>query len=142
MKARDIILIPSVSLCLAACASEAATTTDETMVEAVAEASVIDLTVEQLIALQQEQDVRLIDVRTAEEVAEGAIPGSEHIALDDFDPAALDLSDGREVVLYCRSGRRSGIAGEKLAEFTDEPAKHLGGGIIAWRESAHPVEMP
>jgi len=77
-------------------------------------------------------NVRLIDVRTDVEVAEGAIPGAEHIALDRFDPAKLDLSDGREVVLYCRTGRRSAIAGGK-------PVEHLAGGIIAWDEAQQPI---
>lgn len=93
---------------------------------------VIDLTPEQLAAKLAAGNVRLIDVRTAAEVAEAAIPGAEHIPLDRFDPASLDLSDGREVVLYCRSGRRSAIAGEALAAATGKPVEHLGGGILAW----------
>ncbi len=84
-------------------------------------------------------NVRLIDVRTDVEVAEGAIPGAEHIALDRFDPAKLDLSDGREVVLYCRTGRRSAIAGERLAAATGKPVEHLAGGIIAWDEAQQPI---
>jgi len=84
-------------------------------------------------------NVRLIDVRTDAEVAEGAIPGAEHIALDQFDPAKLDLSDGREVVLYCRTGRRSAIAGERLAAATGKPVEHLAGGIIAWEEAQQPI---
>lgn len=99
------------------------------------ETRVIDLTPQQLREKLASGNIRLIDVRRADEVAEGIIPGAEHIALDQFDPATLDLSDGREVVLYCRSGRRSGIAGEALAAHTGEPAQHLAGGIIAWEAS-------
>ena len=106
------------------------------------EASVVDLSVEELRAKLDAGDIRLIDVRTSEEVAQGIIPGAEHMALDDFDPASLDLGDGREVVLYCRSGRRSGIAGEKLAAHTGKPASHLGGGILAWQEAGETVETP
>lgn len=87
-------------------------------------------------------NVRLIDVRTDAEVAEGMIPGAEHIALDRFDPAKLDLSDGREVVLYCRSGRRSAIAGEKLAAVTGAPVEHLEGGMLAWEAAGQPVDKP
>ncbi|WP_379922554.1 rhodanese-like domain-containing protein [Erythrobacter sp. R86502] len=86
--------------------------------------------------------VRLIDLRTDAEIAEGIITGAEHIPLDQFDPASLDLSDGREVVLYCRSGRRSTIAGERLAQVTGAPAVHLGGGIIAWQAANRPIETP
>lgn len=96
---------------------------------------VIDLSAEDLRNSLAKGNLRLIDVRTTEELAEGMIPGAEHIALDDFDPAELDVGDGREVILYCRSGRRSGIAAERLAQHTGKAARHLAGGIIAWREA-------
>jgi rhodanese-related sulfurtransferase len=99
----------------------------------------VTLTPEELAARIKNGDVRLIDVRTDAEVADGMIPGAEHIPLDRFDPAALDLSDGREVVLYCRSGRRSAIAGEKLATATGEPVTHLDGGMLAWEAAGQPV---
>ena len=104
-----------------------------------AQVSVIDLTVEDLQAKMAAGNLRLIDVRRDDEVAQGMIPGAEHIALDAFDPAALDLSDGREVVLYCRSGRRSGIAAERLAAHTGEAAQHLAGGYLAWVEASEPA---
>lgn len=102
----------------------------------------VDLTPEELAAKLEAGNVRLIDVRTAAEVAEGTIPGAEHIPLDQFDPDSLDFSDGREVVLYCRSGRRSALAAEKLAEATGKPAEHLAGGILAWEAAAQPVTPP
>lgn len=103
-------------------------------------AGMIDLTPQELAARLAGGNVRLIDVRTDAEVAEGMIPGAEHIALDRFDPAKLDLSDGREVVLYCRSGRRSTLAGEKLAAATGKPVEHLAGGILAWEAAGEPVK--
>lgn len=108
--------------------------------EAPASLPMIDLTPEQLAARLAAGDVRLIDVRTDEEVAEGMIPGAEHIPLDRFDPAKLGPSDGREVVLYCRSGRRSTMAGAKLSAATGEPVEHLAGGILAWEEAGQPLE--
>ena len=96
---------------------------------------VIDLSVAELRTRLERGNVRLIDVRTDEEVAKGMISGAEHIALDRFDPATLDLSDGREVILYCRSGRRSAIAAERLAAQTGKPSVHLAGGILAWRSA-------
>lgn len=122
-------------LSLAACGAPSDRTDETPAKQTPKSVPVIDLPVPELAALLDDGNVRLIDVRTAEEVAEGKIPGAEHIALDSFDPAGLDLSGGREVVLYCRSGRRSGIAGEKLAAHLGKPAKHLAGGILAWRES-------
>ena len=94
--------------------------------------TVIDLSVRELKTMLAEEDVRLIDVRTAEEVAQGMIPGAEHIAMDEFELANPELSEEGEIVLYCRSGRRSRILGEKLAAKAGMPVKHLSGGIIAW----------
>lgn len=102
----------------------------------------VALTPDELAARIKAGNVRVIDVRTDAEVAEGTIPGAEHIALDRFKAEDLDLSDGREVVLYCRSGRRSAIAGEKLAAVTGEPVEHLEGGILAWEAAGQPVEKP
>ncbi len=101
-----------------------------------AEPQVIDLTVADLRALRSQGSVRLIDVRRDDEVSQGMIEGAEHIPLDQFDPTALDLSDDREVVLYCRSGRRSTLAGQRLAQHTGKPAKHLAGGYLAWSNAS------
>lgn len=105
--------------------------------------SVRALTPAELAARIAAGDVRLIDVRTAEEVAEGTIPGAEHMPLDSFDPAALTAGDdGREIVLYCRTGRRSAIAGEKLAQATGGPVDHLEGGILAWQAAGQATAKP
>lgn len=101
--------------------------------------AMIDLTPEQLAARLAAGNVRLIDVRTDAEVAEGMIPGAEHFPLDQFDPAKLGPADGREVVLYCRSGKRSAKAGEKLAAATGQPVEHLAGGILAWEAAGQPI---
>lgn len=160
---RPHLLVAAAVLALAACGGEregkkephaaplgfelafaSASTADGGTAEASAPVTppLIDLSPVELAERLKTGTVRLIDVRTAEEVAEGTIPGAEHIPLDQFDPASLDLSDGREVVLYCRSGRRSAIAGEKLAAATGKPAEHLAGGILAWEAAGQPVTSP
>ena len=130
------LAIVAAALALSACS--AATATDE-VAEAAPVAAVTTVSASELSGLLETGNIRLIDVRTDEEVAEGMIPGAEHIALDNFDPAMLDLSDGREVVLYCRSGRRSGIAAERLAAETGKTARHLEGGILSWEEAGFPL---
>jgi rhodanese-related sulfurtransferase len=138
---RTVIAL-SAALALSACGAATASEDAAEAAEAAPAVSVALLSTAELAALLEDDNIRLIDVRRDEEVAEGMIPGAEHIMLDDFDPAALDLSDGREVVLYCRSGRRSGIAAERLAEHTGETARHLDGGILAWEEAGLPVSTP
>ena len=86
--------------------------------------------------------VRLIDVRTPEEFARGHLDGAELIPMDSFDPEAIVLSDDQTIILYCRSGRRSRIVGEKLAAHTGKPAIHLEGGILAWEAAGKPVTAP
>ncbi|MGB3806208.1 MAG: rhodanese-like domain-containing protein [Erythrobacter sp.] len=105
-----------------------------------ADSHVIDWSAQQLAQRLDSEDVRLIDVRTDEEVAGGMIPGAEHIAKDDFDPASLLAdTDDREIVLYCRSGRRSAAVAEELAAHVGRPVPHLAGGILAWQEAGRPL---
>ena len=59
-----------------------------------------------LSALQAPETL-LIDVRTAEEFAAGALPGAARIA-------TLAPEKDTVIVLYCRSGRRSSIAQDSL----------------------------
>ena len=60
----------------------------------------------------------LIDVRTAEEYAEGAIPGSVRIGSEELRAriAAVAPDKDQPVVLYCRSGRRSSAAQDLLQQ--------------------------
>ncbi len=140
-KKRDGPAVPlAFELAFAATGASAADGDTPTAAAATTPAPLIALNPEDLAARLKQGNVRLIDVRTDAEVAEGTIPGAEHIALDQFDPAKLDLSDGREVVLYCRSGRRSAVAGEKLAAATGAPTQHLEGGMLAWEAAGQPVE--
>jgi rhodanese-related sulfurtransferase len=121
-------------------ASAASAATGDDAAATTAAAPMIDLTPDQLAERIKAGKVRVIDVRTAEEVAEGMIPGAEHMPLDSFDPAKLGADDGREIVLYCRSGRRSTMAGAMLAEVIGQPVQHLAGGITAWEAAGQPVE--
>ena len=107
-----------------------------------AQSAVIDLSAAQLTQALSKGNVRLIDIRRDDEVAAGMIPGAEHIPMESFDPASVTAGDDREIILYCRSGRRSGILGAKLAAHTGTPAKHLEGGIIAWGEAGNDTVMP
>lgn len=105
-------------------------------------AKVIDLSPDMLSTKLHGRAVRLIDIRTDAEVATGIIPGAEHIPMDAFDASTLDPADERAVILYCRSGRRSRILGQRLSEATGTASVHLGGGILAWAEAGYPVVTP
>ncbi|WP_298190116.1 rhodanese-like domain-containing protein [uncultured Pseudomonas sp.] len=64
----------------------------------------------------QSPDTLLIDVRTAEEFADGALPNAERIGYEQIASqiSALAPDKNTPIVLYCRSGRRSSIAEESL----------------------------
>lgn len=52
----------------------------------------------------------LVDVRTAEEFAEGHVKGSTNIPLDQV-PSHLDQFDHKNhIIVFCKSGNRSGHA--------------------------------
>ena len=107
-----------------------------------ADSRVVDLAVDDVAALVAAGEVQLIDVRSPEEFAEGHIDGAVNRPVDGFNPSDLPAADGREVVLYCRSDRRSGIAARQLADYTGKPARHLDGGILAWQAAGQPVTAP
>lgn len=58
----------------------------------------------------------IVDVRTKEEYAEGHVPGSYLIPYDEIETqvAQLPQKKNTDVVVYCRSGRRSEIAAKSL----------------------------
>jgi len=59
-----------------------------------------------------ENGALLIDVRTAKEFADGHIDGALNIPYEETDTlaAAIGADKQRQVVVYCRSGHRAGLA--------------------------------
>lgn len=97
-----------------------------------------DLSVSEFQAmLEKDQSVQLVDVRTAEEFAQGHLKGAVNIdwKADDFaQKVSAQLDKDRPVMLYCRSGRRSAeaaAAAEKLGFKTF----NMKGGILAYEKA-------
>ena len=91
--------------------------------------------------------VAVLDVRTAVDRAEWAIPGSLHIgayaALKANDPHALDALDlpgDRPVVTVCGAGKISLVAAEQLRARGFE-AYSLAGGMRAWSLAWNTAEV-
>jgi rhodanese-related sulfurtransferase len=81
----------------------------------------------------------LLDVREPDEHAEAHIPGDRLLPLTEFiERYSQELPREQEIVVYCRSGRRSAqVVNFLLAQ--GYQAVNVTGGIIAWREAELPV---
>jgi rhodanese-related sulfurtransferase len=75
----------------------------------------------------------LLDVRTQEERNHGAIQGSLHIPLGELSEKSkvLERHRQKEIICYCRSGRRS-IAAVSILQKNGFNAVNMKGGIIEW----------
>ncbi|MCB9030072.1 MAG: rhodanese-like domain-containing protein [Deltaproteobacteria bacterium] len=60
----------------------------------------------------------LIDVRTVDEFNSGHIDGAINIPHNQLESrlSEVDSNKGREIILYCKSGKRAGIAGDVLVK--------------------------
>ena len=86
-------------------------------------------------------NVVVLDVRTAAEFAEGHIEGAVLIdqgQSDFIEKAKATLPTDKKIAVYCRSGRRSANAANRLAD-VGYKCVNLKGGIIAWKEADKPV---
>ena len=87
------------------------------------------------------ENVVILDVRKADEFAEGHIKGA--ILIDQFqsdfvEQAKAKLPKDKTIAIYCRSGRRSANAAGKLAD-VGYKCVNLKGVILAWKEANMPV---
>ena len=84
--------------------------------------------------LNAKENFVLLDVRTQEEFDAGHIPTAILLPYDEINlKVATVLPDKEtEIVLYCRSGRRSAIAKKALVELGYKDVKDFG-GISRWQ---------
>jgi phage shock protein E len=79
-----------------------------------------------------DEGARLLDVRTPQEFASGHLPGAINIPVQELDRRMGELAGKeRPIVLYCRSGMRSGRAARML-EKAGYAAVHDLGSISRW----------
>lgn len=115
-----------------------------------------DVSRDELVRRLDEPGLTLLDVRTLGEydgsagypcdARQGHIPGARHLDLHDLlsaaDPAAtrslLGLSEGAEVIVYCHSGGRSGVAVDVLSALGYRARNYVG----SWHEWAADESLP
>jgi rhodanese-related sulfurtransferase len=84
----------------------------------------------------------VLDVRTPEEYVAGHVPGAVNIPYDQVGARLAEVPKDRTVVLYCRSGKRAGMAAQALAQNGYTKLQHLEGDMPGWIETGRPVETP
>ena len=90
---------------------------------------------EKFAKIIKKKKVQLIDVRTAQEFSTGHLPKAQNIDMRQADfqeKAGKELKTKYPVAVYCRSGRRSKIAAQKLVTQGFE-VYELNTGIAQWK---------
>jgi sulfur-carrier protein adenylyltransferase/sulfurtransferase len=90
--------------------------------------------------LDKGEDIQIIDVREAHEVAIGKLPNSIHIPLGQVLARISEIDPNRETVVHCKMGGRSAKAIEALKRsgFSGN-LLNLKGGITAWSNEVDPT---
>jgi len=96
-----------------------------------------DISVERLreyMGRHHEQDYLLVDVRQPDEYSKGHLPGSVLIPLGELPERMLELPVDKDIVFYCRSGKRSRGAAVLTGSrpYVAGTVFNLAGGILAW----------
>ena len=84
--------------------------------------------------MKDEKNYIILDVRRPDEYAEGHIPGAINVPNEEIGTVKIaELPDKSQLILvYCRSGRRSKEASEKLVKLGYTNIVEFG-GILDWK---------
>jgi len=89
--------------------------------------------------IKERKNLQLIDVRTPGEYADGHLAGAKLIPLQEIAQRISEIDKKKPVLLYCRTGHRSGSALKILQGQGFPEAKHIAGGINAWQAAGLPI---
>ncbi len=80
-------------------------------------------------------NLRVLDVRQMQEIAQGTVPKAEAVPLHTLPDSLHGLSPEEKLVVICRSGARSAQACLFLQQQGFSQVYNLRGGIIGWAQS-------
>ena len=83
------------------------------------------------LAVNNENNLNILDVREVDEVAAGKIPGAVNIPLGLLEYRMNELDKSKEYIMVCRSGGRSGRASQFL-ESHGYSVINMAGGMLDW----------
>ncbi len=104
--------------------------------------AVTDVSVSQAVDLINNQNALIIDVRTPEEFSEAHLPNAKNFPIDNLSQdieTIKKLQQDRPLLVYCRSGKRSARATEKLKNLGVNSLYNLKGGIKAWSNANYSI---
>jgi rhodanese-related sulfurtransferase len=87
--------------------------------------------------LMKDSNAQIVDVRTANEVAQGKIQGSlniDYFKSDFMETAKSKLDKNKPVLVYCAAGGRSASAAKDLKKAGFKKVYDLEGGYDNWKE--------
>lgn len=87
------------------------------------------------------KQITVIDVRTPAEFATGHVPGAINIPLDQIGQRLQDIPAAKDqpLLVYCRSGRRAGLAEDVLSDAGYSSLYNLDGDMLGWSASQRPI---
>jgi len=98
-----------------------------------------NISVTELQTMLQQDELRLVDVRTAAEVTRGKIPQGDPLPLHLLPLRLNEMDKGAPTVFYCQMGGRSAQAAAFAAANGFDNVYNLQGGIVAWAHAGFPV---
>ena len=113
-----------------------------------AEQQIETLTVEEVMAVQSDEDVVLVDIRDVRELwRDGTIPGARHMPrgmlefwVDPESPYHREIfTTGKKFIFYCAGGLRSALAAKAVNDMGLAPVAHMRGGYGAWVKAEGPT---
>jgi len=86
-------------------------------------------------------DIVLLDVRSEDEYNHGHLAGAINVSHNAVEDNLTQLAQYKDstVVVYCRSGRRAGVAEDILSSNGFNSLRHLTGDMNGWLEAKLPV---
>ena len=90
--------------------------------------------------LSEEGPPLVLDVRRADEYAEGHIEGSLHIPYGELTRRLGELPRDRVLATICKGGKRSGLAASVLQREGFEVIHVARGGVGTWASEGRPIE--
>lgn len=101
----------------------------------------MDITAQELKERMEQGNVPpLVDVREPHEWDMGHLEGAIHLPLGEIAERMGELEQfkDQELVMYCRSGGRSGSATAYLAQQGFANVRNLTGGMLGWKDNIDP----